>query len=237
MGKISSIETMGLVDGPGIRYVVFMQGCPNRCIFCHNPETWSIDGGIEISPKELVDKIIKFKNYFGNNGGVTFSGGEPLLQSDFLLSCLKLCKKENINTCLDTSGVGVGNYEEILKYVDLVIYDIKAIDRVNYSKIVHNNIDESLLFLNICQKLKKDIWIRQVIIPGINDNMEYINKLANYIKTIDNILKVELLPYHDMAKGKYQELNINYTLKDTPNMDSIKCMELQNKLIKCITNK
>lgn len=236
MGRISSIETMGLVDGPGIRFVVFMQGCKNRCIFCHNPETWNINNGTEITPKELIDKIIKYRNYYGNDGGVTFSGGEPLIQDKFLLECLKLCHKNNINTCLDTSGVGNGKYDIILKYVDLVLYDIKALDNDNYKYIVKNDINESLVFLDTCQKLHKKLWIRQVIIPGINDTIDYISLLANYIRKIKNVEKVELLPYHNMAISKYKDLNINYPLLNTPNMDKDRCKELEKLLLEKIGN-
>ena len=195
IGYIDSIETMGLVDGPGVRVVVFMQGCPLRCIFCHNPETWKIDKRNPVTPEKLVDVVKKYKNYFGEKGGITFSGGEPLTQNKFLLESLKLLKKEDINTCLDTSGVGT-NYEEILKYVDLVIMDIKALDQENYKKITNYNIDKSLEFLNVCQKMNKKMWLRQVIIPGINDNIEYIKGLAEFIRPLKNIEKVELLPYH-----------------------------------------
>ena len=135
VGHIDSIETLGLVDGPGIRVVVFLQGCPLRCLFCHNPETWTLNDKFLITPDELVRHIYKYRNYFGTNGGVTFSGGEPLFQHDFLLECLKLCKKMGINTCLDTSGSCRG-YEDILKYVDLVIWDVKALENDAYHKNV-----------------------------------------------------------------------------------------------------
>lgn len=135
-GYINSIETMGLVDGPGIRFVIFMQGCKLRCLFCHNPETWQLNQGIKISSDELIKRILKYKNYFGQEGGVTFSGGEPLLQSSFLLDILKKCKQNNINTCLDTAGFGGTNLTELLKYVDLVIMDIKALDSEKYRWLV-----------------------------------------------------------------------------------------------------
>ena len=161
IGHIDSIQTLGLVDGPGIRVVVFMQGCPLRCIFCHNPETWNINDKFTITPNDLVKHIYKYRNYFGETGGVTFSGGEPLFQHEFLLECLKLCKKMGIHTCIDTSGVGT-NYEEILKYTDLVIWDVKAIEEANYKKITGAHIKKSLEFLDYCQKQEKNMWIRQV---------------------------------------------------------------------------
>ena len=229
-GSVFQIESFGLVDGPGIRTVVFLTGCKLRCLFCHNPEMFK-KGVDNYTPEELFNKIIRNKPYFKrNNGGVTFSGGEPLLQSDFVIETCKLLKKENIHIALDTAGVGNGNYEEILSLVDLVIFDIKALDSKNYEYITSNKIDESLKFLDICQKMQKDLWIRQVIVPGINDTEEYILELAKFISKLKNVKKVELLPYHTMALDKYKKLNIDYKLKDTPDMDVTRCKELEDKL-------
>lgn len=229
-GSIAQIESMGLVDGPGIRTVVFLSGCKLRCIFCHNPEMFKL-GEFNYTPEELFNKILRNKPYFKNNGGVTFSGGEPLLQYDFLVEICKLLKKENINIALDTAGVGNGNYDEILKLVDLVIFDIKAIDDDNYKEITANNMNESLKFLKRCQELNKKMWLRQVIIPGINDNEDYINKLIEFIKPLKNIEKIELLPYHTMAKEKYNKLDLPYKLKNTIDMNIDRCKELE-KLIR-----
>ena len=229
-GSVFQIESFGLVDGPGIRTVVFLTGCKLRCLFCHNPEMFK-KGVDNYTPEELFNKIIRNKPYFKrNNGGVTFSGGEPLLQSDFVIETCKLLKKENIHIALDTAGVGNGNYEEILSLVDLVIFDIKALDSKNYEYITGHKIDESLKFLDICQKMQKDLWIRQVIVPGINDTEEYILELAKFISKLKNVKKVELLPYHTMALDKYKKLNIDYKLKDTPDMDVTRCKELEDKL-------
>lgn len=230
IGYINKIETMGLVDGPGIRTVVFMQGCALRCLFCHNPETWELKKGEEYTPLALVNKIKRYKNYYGEDGGVTFSGGEPLLQSEFLIETCKLLKKGNINICLDTSGVGT-NISEVLDLVDLVIFDVKAIDDSGYNKMTGLRINKSLEFLDLCQKKNKKIWIRQVIVPGINDTEEYILKLAEFLKNIKNIEKIELLPYHTMGVGKYKDLNIKYPLENVESMDKIKCNELE-KLLK-----
>lgn len=153
VGKIHSIETMGLVDGPGIRVVVFLQGCALRCKFCHNPDTWAMNGGEEYTPEQLVKKIERFKSYFSSSGGgVTFSGGEPLRQPEFLLECLKLCKSKGINTCIDTAGYGFGDYDEILKYTDLVLFDIKHITREGYKNITLMEIDESFKFFRSYEK-------------------------------------------------------------------------------------
>lgn len=228
-GNIDSFETMGLVDGPGVRFVVFMQGCPLRCAYCHNPETWSDKKKIEMTAEELVKKILKYRTYFGDEGGVTFSGGEPLRQPEFLLEALKECKKQNIHTCLDTSGFGE-NYEEILDYVDLVILDVKAIVPEKYKALTGQAIDKYNKFLETCQEKDKKLWLRQVIVPSYNDTKEDVLKLKAYIKNIKNVEKVELLPYHSMAKEKYKNLGIKYRLDDVVDMDKEKCKQLEKIL-------
>ena len=231
LGFIHSIETMGLLDGPNIRVVIFLQGCPLRCIFCHNPDTW-IKKGKKFSSKEIVDEIRKYRSYIEEGGGVTFSGGEPLFQSEFLLETLKMCKKAGISTCIDTSGTGYNKklLDEILKYTDLVLLDIKAIDNINYKKITGKSIDEFNYFKERLNLSSTKVWIRQVIIPGINDNEEYILKLKKYIKDINNIEKVELLPYHTLGVQKYKKLKIKYKLEGTPSMSREECQKLENLL-------
>lgn len=230
IGKINSIETMGLVDGPGVRFVVFMQGCPLRCKFCHNPETWDFNRESDsYTPEELIKKILNYKPYFKHNGGVTFSGGEPLMQKEFLLECLKLCKKNDINTCLDTAG-SIIDCEEILKYTDLVIFDIKGTNTNNYKYMTGGNFNNSVKFLKLCEKLNKKLWLRVVIVPGINDNDNYINELIEFIKPLKNVEKIEFLPYHTYGVHKYEELGISYPLKGICDMDIDKCKMLENKL-------
>lgn len=230
LGDINSIETMGLVDGPGIRFVVFLQGCPLRCKYCHNPETWATKtGNIKMSPEELIEKALRYKNYYGEDGGITFSGGEPLVQKKFLIECLKLCKKYKINTAIDTAG-STTDYNEILDLVDLVIFDIKSYKKDQYKEITGRDITNSLKFLYTCQKKNKKMWLRTVIVPGINDNEQFILGLKNFIKDLKNIDKVELLPYHTLGKDKYKKLNIDYKLKDILPMDEEKCKELQQLL-------
>lgn len=228
-GNIDSFESMGLVDGPGVRFVVFMQGCPLRCAYCHNPETWADEKKIEMTAEELVKKVLKYKPYFGDDGGVTFSGGEPLRQPKFLLEALKECKKYGINTCLDTSGAG-DEYDEILDYVDLVILDVKAIDAEKYKALTGQNIERCNRFLATCQKKKKRLWLRQVIVPGYNDTEADILRLKEYIKNIENVERVELLPYHSMAKEKYKKLGIKYRLENVLDMDKEKCKKLEKLL-------
>lgn len=232
LGRISSIESMGLLDGPGIRFVAFLQGCKLRCKYCHNPETWDVNGRSKItSPEELIKKISRFKNYFGTDGGVTFSGGEPLLQPEFLLECLKLCKKENIHTCIDTAGVGFGEYDEILDYTDLVILDIKAVDEGEYRELTGQDIKYFNQFLSVTQRKNKKLWLRQVIVPNMNDDREHIVALCEFAKKLKNVEKVELLPYKTIGVHKYRDLNIPYRLDGVPELSEEKLDEL-NKILK-----
>ena len=222
---------MGLVDGPGIRTVVFMQGCPLRCKFCHNPDSWNCGEGQKISTEELFAKIQRFRPYFERSGGgVTFSGGEPLLQKDFVLDVLKKCKAAGIHTCLDTSGVGAGDYEEILRYTDLVLYDVKAVDAEGYRNICGGNIAVTEEFQKALRESGTKTVIRQVVVPGINDSDEYMMKLKSYIKEkIPQAKEVELLPYHLMGSHKYKKLGIAEPLAGTPAMDKAKTAELHKK--------
>lgn len=220
-GRIMSVETMGLVDGPGIRTVIFMQGCTLRCRFCHNPDSWSLAEGENMSSDTLMSKILRFRPYFERSGGgVTFSGGEPLLQPVFLLEMLKRCREENIRTCIDTAGVGYGDYDEILRFTDLVLYDVKATDKDAYFKICGGDISETEKFQNAMKRSKSRVIVRQVVIPGINDSDKYMEKLKKYIEeNIPGTEKVELLPYHLLGKHKYKNLGIPEMLEGVPAMD------------------
>jgi len=220
IGRIHSFESMGLVDGPGIRCVVFMQGCTLRCTYCHNPDTWAFSGGIQITPQELFKKVIRFKTYFKNNGGITFSGGEPLMQPEFLIESLKLYKEAGIHTLIDTAGYGIKKYyDEILKYTDLVILDIKHVDNNGYESLVGQSKKEFDEFLEAAQKTNTKLWIRHVIVPGLTDSDEHIKKLAKIIKHIYNVEKVELLPYHTLGADKYTRMGLEYKLIDIDSMD------------------
>ena len=229
-GNINSFETMGLLDGPDMRFVVFMQGCPLRCAYCHNPEMWNAkEAKIQMTPEELLKKVLRYKVYFKNDGGVTVSGGEPLLQAKFVEEFFKFCKQNNIHTCLDTSGFGE-NYETLLDYCDLVILDVKELDANKYEKLVGKKIEKFKKFLQICQEKGKKMWLRQVIVPNYNDTKESVLKLKEFAKDLTNIEKIELLPYHDMAKNKYKKLGLEYRLKDVPPMDKKKCKDLERLL-------
>ena len=227
---INKIETFALSDGPGIRTVLFFQGCKLRCKFCHNPESWNIIKDTNYTEDEILDKVLRNKPYFGDNGGVTYSGGEPLLHKDFLIELSKKLKKENINIAIDTAGVGNGDYKELLDLVDLILLDVKAIDKKSYKEITNtDNFDKYLDFIKELNKSNKDVWIRQVIIPGINDNKEYIKKLKEFItKNIINVKRVEFLPFHTMAFTKYSDLNIKNRYLAIPAMDKEQCIELEN---------
>lgn len=229
MASVNSIETFGLVDGPGIRTVVFFNGCKLRCKFCHNPEMLKrLEDNTSID--ELYNKILRSKPYFKNNGGVTFSGGEPLLHIDFLIPLCKKLKEDNIHIALDTAGVGLGDYEELLKYIDLVILDIKDYRRDYYKDMTGHDIDDYNFFLSEVQRLNKKLWLRQVVTPGYTDGMEYMKGLKEYISNIKNVERIELLPYHTMAIDKYKKLNMEYKLKGVPEMDKKKCEEFEKFL-------
>ena len=230
-GSIKKIETLGLVDGPGIRTVVFLSGCKLRCKYCHNPEMWKMDEP-NYTPQELVSRIIRNKPYFKrNNGGVTFSGGEPLLQSKFLLEVCKLLKKEDIHITLDTSGVGNGDYEELLSYIDLVLLDIKHPNPIEYKELTGQTIEESETFIKYLNESNVPVWIRQVIVPGLMDNDEYLYSLKEHLKKIRNIEKIDFLPYHTLGIEKYQELGIEYPYKNIKPMDKEECHKLYEKFI------
>ncbi|MBE5741220.1 MAG: pyruvate formate lyase-activating protein [Clostridiales bacterium] len=230
-GRINSIETLGTLDGPGVRFVAFLQGCKLRCKYCHNPETWNIKGESKIiTSSELVNKIEKYKNYFGDKGGVTFSGGEPLLQPEFLLSCLKLCKEKNIHTCIDTAGVGFGDYDEILKYTDLVILDIKAVNEDEYTELTGQPMTFFREFLSQAIKANKKFWLRQVIVPTINDDKKHIDLLKSFASNIPNVEKIELLPYKTIGVHKYRTLNLPYRLEGIPELSQEKLDELNRYL-------
>lgn len=236
IGKIHSIESFSKVDGPGIRYVVFMQGCNLRCKFCHNPDTWGISGGKEISDEELVNRILKSKNYLKNGkGGITFSGGEPLLQIDFLISVCKKLKENNIHVAIDTAGnfnIDDKKINELMEYVDLFLFDIKHIDNKEHKELVGVSNENVLQMASYISNVKnKKMWIRIVYIPGITDKSNSLEEYRKFIKTLKNVEKVEVLPYHEMGKYKWKELGIEYKLNDVRIPSKAECKKIEKYLI------
>ena len=233
LGSVNSVESLGTVDGPGIRAVIFLNGCSLRCKYCHNPETWIMQEK-NYEPSSLVEKVNRYKPYFNHGGGVTFSGGEPLLQPEFLIECSRLFKENGINVALDTAGAGIGHYEEILKYTDLIIFDVKDVTKERFFDLTGGNIENTWQFLDIARKMNSKFWIRQVIIPGVNDTFAYMEELDKYIKNhinIDNVERVEFLPYHKLGTEKYEKLHIFNPYQEKEAMDATKCKELYDYFI------
>lgn len=213
-GKISSFQSLGAVDGPGVRFVVFFQGCPLKCVCCHNPETQSVNGGTEYNPNEIAEKVARYKEYFGKDGGVTLSGGEPLVQPEFATEILKECKSKGIHTCIDTSGYRLdARVKELLKYTDLVLLDIKHIDNEKCIGLTGAPNKNTLEFARYLSNLNVPVWIRQVLIPGYTDDKFDLIKLKEFLDSLNNVKKIELLPYHDLGKFKWAEFQDEYTLE------------------------
>ena len=216
-GKIHSFESFGTVDGPGIRFVIFMQGCCLQCKYCHNRDTWDINSGNSYTVDEVLEKILKSKTYIqASGGGVTISGGEPLLQADFIISLFKTLKKHNINTALDTSGVFkiTPKIEELLSYTDLVLLDIKHIDNEKSIELTGVPNINTLNFAKYLSDKNIPVWIRQVIIPTLTDDEKDLLKLKDFINSLNNVEKVELLAYHNLGKYKWEKLGFTYPLAD-----------------------
>ncbi len=229
VGRISSFQSLGTVDGPGVRAVVFLQGCPLRCHCCHNPETWKIDGGSEISEDELLNKILRCEKYFGSKGGVTFSGGEPLLQAGFLLSFIPRLKEKGINVAIDTSGCVLNEKtKQVIRLCDLILLDCKYTNNEDYLKYTGMSYDAFMSFLNFLQSINKPTWLRQVIIPDINDNPDSVKKLSKIKEQFNCIEKVELLPFRKLCIEKYKSENIVFpfeNIREATKEDIKKCLE------------
>ena len=217
MGYVHSHESFGTVDGPGIRYIVFLQGCPLRCRYCHNADTWEKNNAkFRETPEQTFKEICKYKNFI-KSGGVTLTGGEPLMQPDYVRELLKLCKKDGIHTAVDTSGFFLNDkVKEALNYADLILLDIKCIDPETHKSLTKVELEPVLKFAEYLKEIGKKAWIRHVIVPGITDNDEYLNKLADYVKTLDNVEKVELLSYHTLGEYKWDNIGEHYSLKGVP---------------------
>lgn len=221
LGRIHSVESFGSADGPGIRYIVFLQGCNMRCKYCHNPDTWKFEGGQLLPAQEVLQKAIRYKAYWKNNGGITVSGGEALLQIDFVLELFKLAKEKGISTCLDTSGSAFtrqgsfyAKFEELMKVTDVFLFDIKHIDDEKHRELTGRTNENILDMAKCLSEHGKKIWIRHVLVPQITDDDEYLKQLRAFIDTLKTVERVEVLPYHTLGVFKWENLNIPYELKD-----------------------
>lgn len=229
-GKIHSIESFGSADGPGVRYLVFLQGCQMRCKYCHNPDTWAFEKGEEQTPEQVLTKALRYKSYWGKNGGITVSGGEALLQIDFLVELFKLAKQKGIHTTVDTSGGPFtregeffAKFQELIQYTDLFLLDIKHIDTDAHRELTGKTNENILDMARYLSDQKKDVWIRHVLVPGITDNEAQLHKLHDFIESLDNVKRVEVLPYHTLGVFKWEQLGIPYSLDGVkaPDKESI----------------
>jgi len=216
-GKIHSIETCGTVDGPGIRYILFTQGCPLRCKYCHNPDTWALQNGKDADTEDLIKDIVKYKSFMHfSGGGVTISGGEPLLQPDFVKDLLQKCKANNIHTALDTSGfISIEKADHVLDYTDLVLLDIKSYNPEVFKNLTGVPLDPTLQFAKHLDERKIPVWIRYVLVPNLTDDPEDIDHLAQYLSTLSNVERIDILPFHKMGEYKWEQLGYKYALADT----------------------
>ena len=221
IGRIHSIETMGMLDGPGIRTIFFLQGCPLRCIYCHNPDSQRYDSGQQMTAEQIVAMALKYKEYYdASGGGVTFSGGEPLVQGPFLIEAMKGLKASGIHIALDTSGYGqVESYEQVLALADMILLDVKHFDEQLHRKMIGVSMKGLDIFLKKLKKFKGRLWVRHVMIPGYTDNSYSVDQLFERIKPVAHkVEKIEILPFHQLGIDKYRELGLDYKLKETPEM-------------------
>ncbi|MBR3811763.1 MAG: pyruvate formate lyase-activating protein [Agathobacter sp.] len=232
MGYIHSIQTFGTVDGPGVRFVVFFQGCPMRCQYCHNPDTWDMAEGKEKSVDEILEMFERNRAFY-KTGGITATGGEPMMQMDFLLELFSKAKEKEIHTCLDTSGIffqdawersenrsgdAFAKLEKLIQVTDLVMLDIKHIEDMAHKELTGHSNANILAFAKYLDEMKKPVWIRHVVVPGITNNEEQLTKFGEFLKTLSNVEKLEVLPYHTLGENKYDNLGIEYPLKGVPQL-------------------
>lgn len=240
-GRIHSLESFGTVDGPGVRYVVFVQGCPMRCAYCHNPDTWAMDAGTEMEASYIIEQYERNKGFY-KGGGITVTGGEPLMQVDFLLELFALAKKKEIHTCIDTSGIAYrpGNKEwiekldKLMTMTDLVMLDIKHIDPEKHKELTGQPNDGILAFAEYLSDRNVDTWIRHVVVPGITDDDKYLRRLGYFIGGLKSLKALDVLPYHTLGKPKYDQLGMEYKLKDVPAMDKNKVVDKKKVILEGI---
>ncbi|MBE6574301.1 MAG: pyruvate formate lyase-activating protein [Ruminococcaceae bacterium] len=233
-GNVHSIESFGTVDGPGIRLVIFMQGCPLRCKYCHNPDTWKMGQGDTRQTEEIIALFKKNRSFY-SNGGITVTGGEPLLQIEFVTELFRLAKAEGIHTCLDTSGITYRendpDFDELIKYTDLVMLDIKHIDSACHKELTGSNNYKILAFARYLDTKGIPVWIRHVVVPGITDKKEYLLELGRYIGTLSNVKALDVLPYHTMGVSKYRELGMKYPLAGLEPMSTRGAVEAKKVIL------
>jgi len=238
IGKIHSLESFGAADGPGVRFIVFLKGCSMRCSYCHNPDSWASDGSEEYSVQDLIKKILRYRGYWGEEGGLTVSGGEPLLQIDFVTELFKAAHDEGINTVLDTSGNPFSKdadfilkFDELMKYTDLVILDIKEMDPVKHKELTGQKNSNILEMAEYLSETGKAMWIRHVLVPGITDSDEDLTALSQFIDKLKTVKRVEVLPYHTLGVFKWENLGMKYKLEGVPAPDA-ECIAKANRILK-----
>ena len=232
IGRIHSIETFGTVDGPGIRFVAFMQGCPLRCLFCHNPDTWNPQGQCQyqLTPRQLLDEVVGYRSFI-KSGGVTLSGGEPLMQAEFVREFFALCHAEGLHTALDTSGAYASQKAfDALENVDLVLLDVKTANPDLYPRLTRGDFATNNRFLDELQRRGIDVWVRHVVVPGYTDDDESLRRLGEYVAAYDVVKKIEILPYHTLGVFKYKNLGIDYPLDGVPPLSAERVQQIRDML-------
>ena len=243
-GRIHSLESFGTVDGPGVRFVVFVQGCPMRCAYCHNPDTWAMTGGKIMEASEIIEQYERNIAFY-KNGGITVTGGEPLMQVDFLIELFTLAKEKSIHTCIDTSGIAykldntafIEKLDRLMTLTDLVMLDIKHIDPEKHKELTQQPNDGILAFCEYLNDRQVDVWIRHVVVPTITDDDTYLYKLGYFIGQFTNVKALDILPYHTMGKPKYEQLGMEYKLDGIPAMDKNKVIEKKQVVLQGIKDR
>lgn len=238
-GYIHQLESFGSVDGPGVRFIIFFAGCPLRCKYCHNPDTWDMMKGKQYTADELLDEAITCREYWGTKGGITVSGGEPLAQIDFLLELFTKAKDRGINTCIDTAGgpftregEWFEKFKRLMNVTDVLLMDIKHINEEEHIKLTGHTGKNIIEMFRYLDEINKPVWIRHVLVPGITDNDGYLIQTRDFIRTLGNVQRVEVLPYHGLGAMKYKDLGIDYVLKDT-NSPTAERVQNARKILEC----
>lgn len=238
-GYIHQLESFGSVDGPGVRFIIFFAGCPLRCKYCHNPDTWDMMKGKQYTADELLDEAITCREYWGTKGGITVSGGEPLAQIDFLLELFTNAKERGINTCIDTAGgpftregEWFEKFKQLMNVTDVLLMDIKHINEEEHIKLTGHTGKNIIEMFRYLDEINKPVWIRHVLVPGITDNDEYLIQTRDFIRTLGNVQRVEVLPYHGLGAMKYKDLGIDYVLKDT-NSPTAERVQNAREILEC----